>query len=586
MNRIQKVNDKLYTKEVFILTDEWFERNGKIILRFLCITPGREVIEWRVTNQRPFFFVPSEAKTELSGITFLRRKVGFRSFEKSPLDILYFHSQGDLLKADEILRRRGIQTFESDVNPVRRFLMEKGINISAKITVQKPDTANGMTVFTDPEIEKSDFTPDLVKASIDIETGNKNRELYSVAFHITGFNRNLKKVFMRGGGKEANSGHTEYCPDEKCLIKKTAEFIARNDPDLVIGWNVDGFDLWFLDKRSGELNIPFNIGRGGRKITLKERRSGGIYVFIPGRIVIDGPMTLRGAFYNFEDFTLETVANELLGRGKLITPGENKVAEIERRFREDKEALAKYNLEDAELVTEIFDKTGIVELNIKRAKMSGLALDQTGAMTAAFDHFFLPLLHKEKYAAPNVADLKTGDHAAGGYVFDSVPGIYEHVVVLDFKSLYPSLIMTFKIDPLSRLENNIEGIMTPPGYSFSSKKHYLPGFIEELMAKRAEAKRTGDRYLSQAIKILMNSFYGVMGSFGCRFYHPDLPNAITGTGQWLLLECRGFLEELGYLTIYGDTDSLFVKLNSEDIAEAENKGIELASEINEYIRVY
>ncbi len=103
---------------------------------------------------------------------------------------------------------------------------------------------------------------------------------------------------------------------------------------------------------------------------------------------------------------------------------------------------------------------------------------------------------------------------------DPIPGIYDDVVVLDFKSLYPSIIQTFKIDPLSNLLSEKDTIETLNGYKFSSTKHFLPEFIDHLIEQRNIAKKKNDKALSQAIKILMNSFYGVMGSFGCRFYHP------------------------------------------------------------------
>jgi len=164
----------------------------------------------------------------------------------------------------------------------------------------------------------------------------------------------------------------------------------------------------------------------------------------------------------------------------------------------------------------------------------------------------------------------------------ALPVIYDDVIILDFKSLYPTIIRTFKIDPLSRLLSDNDTIETLNGYKFSSSQHLLPDFIAQLMEQRNKAKKKKDEQLSQAIKILMNSFYGVMGSFGCRFYHPHLPTAITGTGHKLLLGSKEYLAKQGYDVIYGDTDSLFIKLKENEGENAEIHGQILADELNKY----
>jgi DNA polymerase-2 len=210
-----------------------------------------------------------------------------------------------------------------------------------------------------------------------------------------------------------------------------------------------------------------------------------------------------------------------------------------------------------------------------------MLMDRLGMMSAAFDHFMLPKMHRKNFAAPNIKDIVLTEHSAGGYVLDPKPGIYNDVVVLDFKSLYPSIIRTFKIDPYSRLMSDVNTLTTPGGYKFSSTEHFLPDFIGQLMKQRAEAVKKKIKSLSQAIKILMNSFYGVMGSTGCRFYHPHLPSAITSTGQWLLLQSKEYLESKNYEVVYGDTDSLFIRILDQEKLNS-FYGKNLAEELNIY----
>ncbi len=573
----------MITTEIFLLTGDWRDINGKNELRFIGKSNEYGPVEIIINDFKPVFFVekvPLEIEI-LRGA--LKKRTVLKSFTGKNLDALYFPSQRELRNADEELHRLKISTYEADIDPVKRFLMEKMINVQAKISGDAVPKGKLLT-FLNPEMAYcSSAPPDFCIASIDIETG-RDGHLYSIGVHLSEKSNEKKIVFMLGELQKDAPEYILFYQSEKELLSAFFEWIKEKDPDFIIGWNVVGFDILFLEKKCSRLNINFDLSRNESKLILRKRKIGGYFVSVPGRIVIDGPAALRAAFFTFDDYKLETVAQEILGEGKLIAPSRNKVFEIERLFRDDKIKLAEYNIKDAELVTAIFNKIGIIDLSLKRAQLSGLFLDQLGFMSAAFDHFYLPRLHKKGYAAPNIKDLETLQHSAGGHVLDPKPGIYQDIILLDFKSLYPTIIRTFKIDPLSRLLMHENSIYTPDGYIFSSTNHILPDFIAELMERRAEANRKKDKPLSQAIKILMNSFYGVMGSYNCRFYHPDLPSAITGTGKWLLLECKEYLEKNGYVIIYGDTDSLFIKLKEGEAENAEAAGRRLASELNFHLK--
>jgi DNA polymerase II len=565
--------------DAFILTGEWEDIKGKNTLHFFGTSNEEGPIEIIIDNYKPVFFVDKNAPLNELNTPHRKKEIDFKTFDGIPVDAVYFNMQCDLLNAADILHGKNIKTYESDIDPVRRYLMEKRINAQASISGSSEKNGE-LLRFINPIVEPCEINPQFIVASIDIETGVKNNMLYSIAVHVTGKRGEIKKVFMLGDDPKISNDFIEFFPDETLLLNSFNNWFNEIDPDIIIGWHVIGFDLLFLLEKSHALKIPLQMARGKNNAVIRRRKTGGYFAKFPGRIIIDGPQALRMAFFTFEDFKLETVAQEMLGTGKTITSDKNKVAEIERLFKHNKNSLAEYNLQDSVLVTKIFQKTKLIELSVKRAQLSGLLMDQLGMMTAAFDHFMLPRFHRVGYAAPNVNDLNASEHAAGGYVMDPKPGLYSDVIVLDFKSLYPTIIQTFKIDPLSRLHSNIAPIETPNKLKFSSTENFLPDFITKLMEQRADAAKKNDKPLSQAIKILMNSFYGVMGSYGCRFYHPDLPTAITGTGQWLLLQSKKFLEEKGYEVLYGDTDSLFVQLNEND--EKEKAGKNLAKDLNNY----
>ena len=155
---------------------------------------------------------------------------------------------------------------------------------------------------------------------------------------------------------------------------------------------------------------------------------------------------------------------------------------------------------------------------------------------------------------------------------DSKPGLYQHVLVLDFKSLYPSIIRTFYIDPMGLAigvaahQQNTHADDLLEGFNqahFSRTQHHLPDLIKTLWQARDVAKRENNAAVSQAIKIIMNSFYGVLGSPGCRFFDQRLSSSITLRGHEILQRTSEWIEQRGYSVIYGDTDSVFVWLDKD-----------------------
>ena len=133
----------------------------------------------------------------------------------------------------------------------------------------------------------------------------------------------------------------------------------------------------------------------------------------------------------------------------------------------------------------------------------------------------------------------------GGHVLDSVPGLYRDVLSFDFRSLYPSIIRTFRIDPLGLFQPGDDPLPGEDGATFAREGAILPALIETLHDARSRAMAAKNEALSRAIKILMNSFYGVLGTPGCRFFDPRLPTSITRRGHAIIERARAFFVERG-----------------------------------------
>jgi DNA polymerase-2 len=576
----------------FILTRNWRDTQAGIELEFWFSTDEGPLCAL-VRGERSTFFLSEpeaaparELLQRQSGVEF--KPLELRDFQLRPVVAVYFQSHRHARRAADILRENGLDPLESDINPAERFLMERFITGSA-VLAGEPRHRGQHIVLNNPKIKSAYYKPALRVVSYDIETSMAGLQLYSIAVHGQYMGETVSRVFMCGEG--ARGDNVETCDSQTQLLQAFLDWITEYDPDVLIGWNVVNFDTWYLQRVAEHAKKRLTLGRDGREVHWRDLDDDGQRkaAQLPGRVILDGIELLRAAFYRFESFSLENVSRELLHEGKLLH-GSDRGGEIGQLYQHDKSALAHYNLKDCTLVSDIFAKTALLDFAIARSHMTGLNIDRMGGSVASFDNLYLPRLHRSGFVAPTASE----NHMAspGGFVLDSLPGMYEHVLVLDFKSLYPSIIRTFFIDPLglalgvNRGDGEREEARTVPGYleaRYAREGHILPDLIQQLWHKRDEAKSLGDSPLSQAIKIIMNSFYGVLGSPGCRFFDARLASSITLRGHDILSRSRDYIERQGQSVIYGDTDSVFVWIkDARDDEAAMAAGNALAQGLNEF----
>jgi DNA polymerase-2 len=568
--------------EGFILLRQWRDTHEGIVLEIWAATCDLP-LHITLSGQEAVMFAKRGTATSASRV----KAVALQNLNGEAVDALYFRTQRELVTERDRQRRLGQLPYEADIKPIDRFLMERFVTGSIRVTGTSEERG-GVRHFDNPQVKTSDFTPHLKVLSIDIETAGFTGPLLSLALAT----HEASQVFVVGQGAAAPVDFED--PDVRCYPSETAAlqaFIAavqRIDPDVIIGWNVVDFDLDYLAKLATRLGIPLSLGRGGGNVEILSPKTVNqpTVARIPGRVVLDGIATLRSATLQFESFALQDVARELLGRGKDVAHTDDHAAEIMRMAAEDPNALARYNLEDCRLVLDIFAKVRLIDFAVERQRLTGLPMDKQGGAVAAFDQLYLPRLHRAGYVAPSVGDRGSIPNSPGGYVMNSVPGLYKNVIVLDFKSLYPSIIRTFLVDPLGLAQPGLRPVPGYDGGSFAREGHILPSMISSLWTARDQAKREKNAPMSQAIKIMMNSFYGVLGTPGCRFFDHRLVSSITRRGHEILQRSRAFIEARGLQVIYGDTDSLFVLLDQQlDAAGCNALGAELARALTAYFAV-
>lgn len=516
-----------------------------------------------------------------------------KTFRNQAVNALYFASQREAREAMQRLARAGIGFWEGDIRPPERFLMERFITAAAQFDLPENFSLASAQPLLNPRLSPAEYRPHLRLLSLDIETSMDARHLYSIGL----WSEQRRCVLMVGEG-ESTPGLI-YCVDARTCLQHFFALLAEEDPDILIGWNLVQFDLWVLEQMCQREGLALQLGRAQQSIHWRQEEgdAGRRYITIPGRVALDGIELLKAANYSFESFSLESVAQQLLGEGKLLT-GTGRGEDITRLFNEDKTTLAAYNLRDCELVWDIFAQQQLLHFAIERSQLTGLLLDRIGGSVAAFEYAYLPRLHRRGYVAPNLGELESDIISPGGYVMNSRPGLYDNILVLDFKSLYPSIMRSFLIDPCAfwlAEHQQLDESQTVPGFNgarFAREGHLLPEIITQLSAARDRAKQERNAPLSHAIKIIMNSFYGVLGSTGCRFFDPRVCSSITLRGHEIIQRSRDWIEQQGYAVIYGDTDSLFVWLESHTRDKTHIKtpeacrkiGARLAKELNDWWR--
>ncbi len=580
----------------FILTRHWRDTPGGTEIEYWLATDAgpRKVV---LTSQTSVAFVETRhraaVEAQLAALPGLQlRELELKTFDRNPVFGVYAKHFRQLGRMARALQAQGVRVFEADVRPHDRYLMERFITAGVLVEEGRADRA---TIYDGRLKPAPEFRPMLKMVSLDIET-SQDEALYSIA--LDGAQERV--VFMLGEPpppppqQQQPSGEPMdfalvYCPTRKAMLEQFNEWLERNDPDVVVGWNVIQFDLRVLQKTANDCGTQLLLGRERRPIDWRTHpgKQGYLFAPTPGRVIIDGIDALKAAMWSFPSFSLESVSQAMLGEGKAIGDEYDKMAEIERRYQQDKPALARYNIRDCELVLRIFDKAKLLQFVMERAHTTGLQADHFGGSIAAFSHHYLPRMHRLGYVAPNVGEIPSKAFP-GGYVMDSKPGFYDSVVVLDYKSLYPSIIRTFLVDPVGLVEGANAGDPTmvvkgPQGTAFSRERHCLPEIVTTLWRARDEAKRARNEPLSQALKLLMNSFAGVLGAADCRFFNPKLVSAVTLRGHEMMKLTRDFVERRGYEAIYGDTDSIFIWLrrtHSNEEAHAVAAG--LARDINDW----
>jgi len=386
------------------------------------------------------------------------------------------------------------------------------------------------------------------------------------------------------------------------LLMAFEHTIAALDPDIITGYYIQGYDFPTLAEVIE--NRDLKIGFEKRKLRLtKHMRS-------DGRVIVDTMFLLRKIAKPQRE-SLEFVSQLLLGEGKddVVT------WKIDEEWARDSKKVVKYCIKDSRLALDVCDKIKAIP------KLERLALESKNTLAMAgydsqarlIDSLIIPEADRRNVAVPmNKFDqIRKDDEEkiSGADVSDASSGIFDFVAVFDVKSMYPSMFKKYNIDPTTYIPHgdhiDDDKVNTSEFLTKCDELHnvqharflkepvgMVPTLLTQLWDRRDELKRlmaeaeTDEErehydFLQGAVKVLMNAMYGVFASSFYRFTNPEIGESITTWAVYHKKLLESILESLGYNVLYGDTDSVFVKLKNEVLEDAIEEGKQLEAILSE-----
>ncbi len=565
---------------------------------------------------RPYFYVlPSDieqATKEISEIIKQKalpvteitkeRKI-FLGEEKIFIKI-YTKRHQDLQKVRDVIKmlelNRGgsgsvIDEFEYQISALRVYLSEQGFSclewLEGDLTVK-----GGKSLIKD--IKKTiGQKPNLKILAFDMEVIEVQRGVPSIIM-ISVFGEGLSKIITYQ--KTDYSVDSIIVNDEKSVIENFLQIIEDYDPDIIFGYNSDLYDMPVLRERAKKLKINIeSLSRDNSGITLSKRARFTTARLI-GRVHIDifnFVFNILSPMLQSEQLTLKNVAYELLEDTKLDMEYEDILQAWDKGHELDK--LARYCLKDSELVYKLAEMLlpDIEELT----KITGQSLFDTSRMpySQLVEWYYIKKAKSQNRIIPNQPkfdeiQMRRQITYEGGFVKEPQPGLHRNIAVVDFASLYPSIIASYNIsiETLNCSCCKDEGYKIPElPYRFCKNKRGFESLaIEELLKERLALKEKlkkldpdSHEYLvldtkQKALKTIINASYGYYAYPGSRWYSKECAESITALGRFWIKEILKKSEEKGFQVIYGDTDSVFLKF-----AEDKGKVEAFIHEINDYL---
>ncbi|QOS11015.1 DNA polymerase elongation subunit [Haloferax sp. Atlit-6N] len=589
-------------------TIEGAGRDEYPVIHIFGRTADDETEHVRVLGFRPYFYAPTDSLDDdaLDKDVITGTEDGYESIRGEELTKIYGRTPRDVGQI-----RDEFDHYEADILFPNRLLIDKDIKSGVRVPERRLD--DGSIQVPHQEVAPAAVDASLRVNTFDIEVNDRNgfpeegeEPIICLTSHDSYRDEYVvwHAVADEGLGKRPESlPNYEFLgedadvevrtfDEEAAMLDAFLSYIEETDPDILTGWNFEDFDApYFLDRleevdRTTDLNLDYN-----RMSRLGEVWRGGWGgPDIKGRVVFDLLYAYkRTQFTELESYRLDAVGELELDAGK-----ERYSGDIGDLWEEDPERLLEYNLRDVELCVEIDRKQDIIAFWDEVRTFVGCKLEDAPTPGDTVDIYVLHKVHGE-FALPSKGKQESEDYE-GGAVFDPITGVKENVTVLDLKSLYPMCMVTINASPETKVDpERYDGEMfrAPNGTHFQQEPDgMIREMVDELLTEREEKKSLRNSHdpgsseyeqfdrQQAAVKVIMNSLYGVLGWDRFRLYDKEMGAAVTATGRKVIEFTEQAANQIGYDVAYGDTDSVMLELGP-DVSKQE--AIEQSFDIEEHI---
>ena len=483
--------------------------------------------------------------------------------------------------AREVKKIRGVtEVYGDDIRFTLRYLIDMGIKPCSWIEVdcEKAEGYGGVKVdevyiaTAPPKPVEEESTPNLKVLALWItcmgEAGSPKPERDPIIIISTVNGEGVEKNFIARGDEK---------PSDAEIIMGFIRYVDEYDPDIIVSYGSNAKIIPYLTERAKRNRVKLSI----------DRQRGEPHTSLYGHISITGRINLDLFDYaeEFQEVKVKSLENIAEYLGVMDASEIIEEYEVQDYWKDPSRRgkLLEYSMKNARRVMGIYK--AISDFAIQLSQLVGLPLDFVGTAAVGFrvEWFLIRKAHEIGELVPKRREIPYQPYA-GAIVLQPKPGLHENVAVIDFRSMYPSIMLKYNVSPDTYIppeEPEPEcGVYIAPevGHRFRREP---PGFYRDVLKSLMEArsmireklkKITPENPLykvldarQKAIKVISNAMYGYAGWTGARWYIKQVAEAVTAWGRNLISSALKMAEELNLKVIYGDTDSIFVKYEPEKV---------------------